>query len=112
MSDNKSENKKNAKKKLDNAINKVSQTEESFLTSDRALTVLSILLGIILWATISVAQYPDIDRKFDGIPIKIEMDGSEAQAIGLDVVEMIQGSATTRGDRPVDDIEMRITVID
>ena len=31
---------------------------------------------------------------------------------GLDVVEMIQNSATVRGDRPVDDIEMRITVIE
>lgn len=31
---------------------------------------------------------------------------------GLDVVEMIQQSATGRGDRPVDDIEMRITVIE
>ena len=31
---------------------------------------------------------------------------------GLDVVEMIQNSATGRGDRPVDDIEMRITVIE
>ena len=31
---------------------------------------------------------------------------------GLDVVEMIQGSATGRGDRPRDDIEMRISVID
>ena len=30
---------------------------------------------------------------------------------GLDVVEMIQGSATGRGDRPIDDIEMRMTVI-
>ena len=31
---------------------------------------------------------------------------------GLDVVEMIQSSATGRGDRPLDDIEMRVTVID
>lgn len=31
---------------------------------------------------------------------------------GLDVVEMIQGSATRRGDRPIDDIEMRVSVID
>ncbi|MCR4852775.1 MAG: peptidylprolyl isomerase [Prevotella sp.] len=31
---------------------------------------------------------------------------------GLDVVEMIQGSATGRGDRPVDDIEMRISIVD
>jgi len=31
---------------------------------------------------------------------------------GLDVVEMIQASATGRGDRPVDDIEMRITVVE
>jgi len=31
---------------------------------------------------------------------------------GLDVVEMIQNSATSRGDRPVDDIEMRITVVE
>ena len=31
---------------------------------------------------------------------------------GLDVVEMIQGTATGRADRPIDDIEMRITVIE
>ena len=31
---------------------------------------------------------------------------------GLDVVEMIQGSATGRADRPVDDIEMRMIVIE
>lgn len=31
---------------------------------------------------------------------------------GLDVVGMIQGTATGRGDRPVDDIEMRVTIID
>lgn len=31
---------------------------------------------------------------------------------GLDVVEMIQGTATGRGDRPVDDIEMRISVVE
>ena len=31
---------------------------------------------------------------------------------GLDVVEMIQGTATGRGDRPIDDIEMRVSVID
>ena len=31
---------------------------------------------------------------------------------GLDVVEMIQGTATGRGDRPIDDIEMRIMVIE
>ena len=31
---------------------------------------------------------------------------------GLDVVQMIQGTATGRGDRPIDDIEMRVSVID
>ena len=31
---------------------------------------------------------------------------------GLDVVEMIQGSATARSDRPLDDIEMRMSVIE
>ena len=31
---------------------------------------------------------------------------------GLDVVELIQGSATGRADRPVDDIEMRMVVIE
>ena len=30
----------------------------------------------------------------------------------LYVVEMIQGTATGRADRPVDDIEMRITVLE
>ena len=31
---------------------------------------------------------------------------------GLDVVEMIQNSATGRGDRPVDDFEMKLVLID
>ena len=31
---------------------------------------------------------------------------------GLDVVEMIQAAATGRGDRPVDDLEMRIVLCD
>ena len=31
---------------------------------------------------------------------------------GIDVVEMIQGTATGRADRPIDDIEMRMTVIE
>ena len=31
---------------------------------------------------------------------------------GLDVVEMIQGTATGRADRPVDDVEMRMSVIE
>ena len=31
---------------------------------------------------------------------------------GLDVVEMIQASATGRADRPVDDIEMRVSVVE
>lgn len=31
---------------------------------------------------------------------------------GLDVVEMIQSAATMPGDRPVDDIEMRMTVVE
>jgi peptidyl-prolyl cis-trans isomerase B (cyclophilin B) len=31
---------------------------------------------------------------------------------GLDVVEMIQATATGRGDRPIDDLEMRMIVCD
>jgi peptidyl-prolyl cis-trans isomerase B (cyclophilin B) len=31
---------------------------------------------------------------------------------GLDVVEMIQGTATGRADRPLDDIEMRMVVVE
>jgi peptidyl-prolyl cis-trans isomerase B (cyclophilin B) len=31
---------------------------------------------------------------------------------GLDIVEMIQSSVTGRGDRPVADIEMRISVVE
>ncbi|MCR4603838.1 MAG: peptidylprolyl isomerase [Prevotella sp.] len=31
---------------------------------------------------------------------------------GLDIVEMIQGTATGRGDRPLDDIEMRMVVME
>ena len=31
---------------------------------------------------------------------------------GLDVVEMIQGTATGRADRPIDDIEMRMLLVE
>ena len=31
---------------------------------------------------------------------------------GLDIVEMIQNTATGRGDRPFDDIKMKVTVVD
>jgi len=31
---------------------------------------------------------------------------------GLDVVEMIQGTATGRADRPIDDIEMRMSIVE
>ena len=31
---------------------------------------------------------------------------------GLDVVEMIQNSPTGRGDRPIDDIEMRMMIVE
>ena len=31
---------------------------------------------------------------------------------GLDIIEMIQNAATGRGDRPFDDIEMKVTVVD
>ena len=31
---------------------------------------------------------------------------------GLDVVGMIQVTSTGRGDRPIDDIEMRVIIID
>ena len=31
---------------------------------------------------------------------------------GLEIVEMIQATATGRADRPIDDIEMKMTVIE
>ena len=43
-------------------------------------------------------------KPISGILIQIQ--------ILLLLVEMIQSSATGRGDRPIDDIEMRVSVID
>ena len=52
--------------------------------------------------------YPDLMAKYEN-PIEHVCDVRECQEWeSLDIVEIIQNTATGRGDRPVDDIEMRI----
>ena len=52
--------------------------------------------------------YPDLMAKYEN-PIEHVCDVREGQEWeSLDIVEIIQNTATGRGDRPVDDIEMRI----
>ena len=52
--------------------------------------------------------YPDLMAKYEN-PIEHACDVREGQEWErLDIVEIIQNTATGRGDRPVDDIEMRI----
>ena len=52
--------------------------------------------------------YPDLMAKYEN-PIEHACDVREGQEWeSLDIVEIIQNTATGRGDRPVDDIEMRI----
>ncbi|MBP3268039.1 MAG: hypothetical protein J6M07_06945, partial [Ruminococcus sp.] len=96
-----SDKKKPVKNKLDSVVNKVSNAGESILTSDRSLTVLSILLGVIIWAVISVAQFPNIERKYENVPIKVDLDGSYAQSNSLEAVDVSEETATVtiRGTR-------------
>ena len=59
------------------------------------------------------------DRNREGLQELQDKLAAEAESTvfgeveeGLDVVEMIQGTATGRADRPVDDIEMKMIAIE
>ena len=47
-----------------------------FFSSKRVLMILSLLLGIIAWLTVSLVVDPNVTTQIDGIPVQVELTGS------------------------------------
>lgn len=55
--------------------------------NNKFLKVISILIGIIAWVVVSVIINPNTEQVIKDIPIQIDMQGSTASTLGLDVIE-------------------------
>ena len=81
---------------------------------DRRLDYTQMKLDSITGGTVQLTpEMREVYKTIGGTP---HLDGQytvfgEVEE-GLDVVEMIQNTATGRGDRPIDDIEMRMTIVE
>lgn len=54
--------------------------------SKPATVVLSVAFAILIWFTISVTLYPTTPKTFYSIPVKVELEGTQAGENGLSVV--------------------------
>ena len=92
---------------------------QRFFSSKRVLMILSLLLGIIAWLTVSLVVDPNVTTQIDGIPVQVELTGS-AQLNGLDVVDQqdlvvsaqITGAIYTVGNLTADDFTATVDASD
>ena len=57
----------------------------SYMTSNLFLAVLAIIIAVILWLTISLTQYPSVQKTIENIPVTVDISGSAASQNGLSV---------------------------
>lgn len=55
------------------------------MTSNLFLAVLAIIIAVILWLTISLTQYPSVQKTIENIPVTVDISGSAASQNGLSV---------------------------
>lgn len=56
--------------------------------------VISFFLAILIWAGISVYIDPNLERRFVDIPVEVNMDGTYAQSINLDISKQSTDTVT------------------
>lgn len=88
------------KKNLSQLIANISSKFSSFFHHDIFLKLLSIFLAFIIWAMVSIFQYPTITKTFV-IPAEIDLEGTYAHSAGLDVIssDSLTVTVTLSGDR-------------
>ncbi len=67
-------------------MHEIKGTFDRLTQSKPATVVLSIAFAILIWFTISVTLYPTTPKTFYNIPLKVELEGTQAGANGLSVV--------------------------
>lgn len=69
-------------------VKKISEFFNSIFEKDSSLKIISIILAILIWAVVSITQYPVITKPFYNIPIEIDLEDTYAQADQLSVISM------------------------
>ncbi|MBQ7783983.1 MAG: hypothetical protein IJ368_08445 [Oscillospiraceae bacterium] len=99
-------------------ISKISDFFKNLFEKDSSLKVLSILAAIIIWAVVSISQYPTIDKILYNVPIEISLEDTYAQANALNVIAVsdetvtvnISGERGQIGDLKAEDLKVVLDV--
>lgn len=87
---------------------------KKFLQNDNAVRVLSLIIAVLTWIFVVVVVNPDTEAVVKNIPIVVDISGTSAQTLGLEIIsdEVLLANVTVTGDRTVigsldsDDIEV------
>ena len=76
---------------------------KKFLQNDNAVRVLSIIIAVLTWIFVVVVVNPNTEAVVKDIPIRIDLSGTSAERLGLEIVsdEVLLANVTVTGDRTV-----------
>ncbi len=97
---------------MKNIIKAITSYFSRLFERDIVLKITSGVAAVIIWFTISVFQYPTIDKVFYNVPVKVDLEGSYAQANSIEPVSMekeyvtvyVTGKRTQIGDMKSEDL--------
>ena len=74
-----------------------------FLQNDNAVRVLSLIIAVLTWIFVVVVVNPNTESVVKNIPIRIDLSGTSAERLGLEIVsdEVLLANVTVTGDRTV-----------
>lgn len=87
---------------------------KKLLQNDNAVRVLSLIIAVFTWIFVVVVVNPNTEAVVKDIPIQINLSGTSAERLGLEIVsdEILLANVTVTGDRTVigslnsDDVEV------
>ena len=76
---------------------------KKLLQNDNAARVLSLIIAIFTWIFVVVVVNPNTEAVVKDIPIQIDLSGTSAERLGLEIVsdEILLANVTVTGDRTV-----------
>lgn len=99
-------------------VKKISDLLNSVFEKDSTLKIVSIILAIIIWAIVSITQYPTITKPFYNVPVEISLEDTYAQSNQLSVISLsdetvnitLSGERREIGDLKAEDLKAVVDV--
>ncbi len=87
-------------------------TLSKIIENDRAATVLSIILAVIVWSVVTIREFPTITKHYDNVKVEVNIEGTSAESANLQVLKtdpseisvMISGTRAQIGDLKSEDL--------